>query len=123
MLVKLYKTMNNAQDALTDTLEKGADRLGFHQRSSVDDVAGSAACAVGCIALGAAAMYFLDPTSGRRRRALARDKFTSYFNHQTRRATGKAKDLSNRAKGVVAETRSSLRHLAKDSSKPQDGQP
>ena len=58
------------------------------------------------MAVGAALTFILDPASGRRRRALVRDQFV-HAGHKTRRiAEGTAKDLSNRARGVVAETRS-----------------
>jgi hypothetical protein len=53
------------------------------------------------IGLGAALMYFLDPQGGGRRRALVRDKAIK-FNRQTRETLeGKAKDISNRTKGLV----------------------
>jgi len=56
-------------------------------------------------AMGVLAMYVLDPEAGRRRRALARDKFIR-LRTQTRRTTAvTARDLKNRAKGVVAEAR------------------
>lgn len=55
--------------------------------------------------LGALAMYFFDPVSGRRRRALLRDQLV----HARRRvgdyAEGTAKDLRNRAYGLAAEAR------------------
>ena len=49
---------------------------------------------LGAFAIGALAVYFFDPVSGKRRRALARDH-----------AEGTAKDLRNRAYGVAAEAR------------------
>lgn len=56
-------------------------------------------------ALGAAFMYALDPDGGRRRRALARDKFTR-VTHKTRDGfDAAARDLSNRAAGTFAEAR------------------
>ena len=60
------------------------------------------------MAAGAALTFILDPSSGRRRRALVRDQFVHAGNKTRRLAEGKAKDLSNRARGVVAETRSLL---------------
>ena len=61
------------------------------------------------MAAGAALTFILDPQSGRRRRALVRDQFVR-AGHKTRDAAdAAAKDLSNRAQGVVAETRSMLR--------------
>lgn len=64
------------------------------------------------LGLGAAAMYLLDPQGGRRRRAMIRDKATS-ANRRTQRAIrGRAKDISNRAKGLLHETRSAIAHGA-----------
>jgi hypothetical protein len=72
------------------------------------------------IAAGAALTFILDPSSGRRRRALVRDQFV-HAGHKTRRvAEGTAKDLSNRARGVVAETRSMLRP---DTAQPREETP
>lgn len=59
------------------------------------------ACA---FAAGAATMYFLDPQQGRRRRALVRDQLVHARHVARDEATGRAKDLRNRAQGVVAET-------------------
>jgi osmotically-inducible protein OsmY len=60
------------------------------------------------IGLGAVLMYFLDPDSGRRRRALLRDKWTRMVHRGTDAARATAKDLGNRASGVVAEAKSSV---------------
>lgn len=57
------------------------------------------------LGIGALAMYFLDPENGRRRRALVREKMTHYQKELTHYAEGTAKDLRNRAQGVVAEAR------------------
>jgi len=60
-------------------------------------------------ALGALAMFILDPDQGRRRRALVRDKMVHYGNEVSDLASGASKDLRNRAKGVAAETRGLVR--------------
>jgi hypothetical protein len=60
---------------------------------------------LGALGIGAAVMYFFDPVSGRRRRALLRDQVTHYQNEVTQYAEGTAKDLRNRAQGLVAEAR------------------
>jgi hypothetical protein len=65
-------------------------------------------------ALGAGAMYVLDPDRGRRRRALIRDQVThggNLLENVGVRATGVSRDLRNRARGAVAEVRS---HLSRD---------
>jgi hypothetical protein len=61
--------------------------------------------ALGVLGIGAAVMYFLDPESGRRRRALLRDKLAHYRKEGRGYAKGTAKDLRNRAHGLVAEAR------------------
>jgi uncharacterized membrane protein len=60
--------------------------------------------------LGSGLMYLLDPRGGRRRRAMAADKIRS-AGRKTGRFTGKmARDLTNRARGVAARTRSRFSH-------------
>jgi uncharacterized membrane protein len=57
---------------------------------------------LGSFALGAAAMYFLDPRTGRRRRAKLRDQFVHAVAAE-RALLGKAgRDLEHRAHGVVS---------------------
>jgi hypothetical protein len=55
---------------------------------------------------GASVMYMMDPRLGRRRRAVARDKTIHLGKVARRAARRRARDLSNRARGWVAETRS-----------------
>jgi len=50
-------------------------------------------------------MYFFDPVSGRRRRALLRDQMVHAQKEITTYAEGTAKDLRNRAYGIAAEAR------------------
>ena len=57
-------------------------------------------------AAGAAAMYYLDPVAGRRRRAVARDRTTAACHDAEHYARGKLRRAADRAQGVVAETRS-----------------
>lgn len=61
------------------------------------------------LAAGVALAYVLDPVSGGRRRALVRDKFVRAGNRTAEAAEGAAIDASNRARGLVAEARSTLR--------------
>lgn len=57
------------------------------------------------LGLGAGAMFLLDPDRGGRRRALIKDKAVS-LSHTSKDALDKtARDLRNRATGVVAETK------------------
>jgi BON domain-containing protein len=60
-------------------------------------------------ALGAGLMYALDPDRGRRRRALARDKIVHLVRKGDTGIGARARDVGNRAAGVVAETRARFR--------------
>jgi gas vesicle protein len=57
---------------------------------------------------GAAAMYFLDPDRGARRRALVRDQVNSKALRASRAIKGKKEDLANRAYGTMMEAKSLL---------------
>lgn len=61
--------------------------------------------AVSAFALGALAMYILDPQQGRRRRALARDQLAHAQRQIGETAAAAVRDLRNRAYGLYAETR------------------
>lgn len=58
--------------------------------------------------VGAAVMYLFDPDRGRRRRAQLRDQLTSAARRAGCRANLAARDLSHRARGLVAEAHSWL---------------
>ncbi|HEY5883631.1 MAG TPA: BON domain-containing protein [Pyrinomonadaceae bacterium] len=60
------------------------------------------------IGLGAGAMFLLDPDRGRRRRALIRDKAVNLSNTGKDALDKTARDLRNRATGVIAETKARL---------------
>jgi hypothetical protein len=60
---------------------------------------------IGAFGLGALAMYFFDPDSGKRRRALLRDQLVHARHEIGDYAEGTTKDLRNRAYGLVAEAR------------------
>lgn len=70
-----------------------------------------AACSIG-FGLGAGLMYLLDPNAGRRRRAVVRDKTSSYMHTSGDYLDKKRRHLSNKAQGLVAETRSALRNAS-----------
>jgi hypothetical protein len=65
---------------------------------------------LGCVGLGTALVYFLDPAQGKRRRDLVRDKGTSYWRQTNRAIGGASRHVGNRARGFVMETRARLRH-------------
>jgi hypothetical protein len=58
--------------------------------------------------LGAGLMYFLDREVGRRRRALVRDQAVHLTHAAGDTLDAKSRDLTNRTRGLVATTRSSL---------------
>jgi hyperosmotically inducible protein len=57
------------------------------------------------LAAGAALMYFLDPDSGRRRRALVREKSARYAREARERQAALLRHASNRAHGAMAAIR------------------
>jgi hypothetical protein len=63
---------------------------------------------IAALGIGALAMYYFDPVSGNRRRALLRDQFVHYRKEAREYAGDTYKDLRNRAHGVVAEARSAV---------------
>ena len=60
-------------------------------------------------AIGAGLMYLLDPDRGARRRHVLADQVTSALRSGSRAARERLSDASNRARGLVAETRGRLR--------------
>ena len=60
---------------------------------------------IGGIGVGAALMYFFDPDRGTRRRGLVRDQIVHALNKTGDALDTTARDLRNRARGAVAETR------------------
>jgi hypothetical protein len=68
---------------------------------------------LGVLGIGALAMYFFDPISGRRRRALLRDQLVHAQKEIGEYAEGTAKDLRNRAQGLAAKAKGAVeRHAA-----------
>lgn len=76
---------------------------------------------LGGLGAGAAAMYFLDPDRGTRRRALVRDKAVGLSNDAKRAITGKAKDLRNRATGLAHEAKGLIGGVVNGEEKAQAG--
>jgi hypothetical protein len=64
--------------------------------------------AVAALAAGAAAMYYLDPQNGRRRRALVADRADALRHDAARVAAAKGRRAADRARGLMAQLRSSL---------------
>jgi gas vesicle protein len=61
--------------------------------------------AVGCVALGGALIYLMDPKSGRSRRAWLGDKASSLVRQTGQSFYKTGRQISNRASGLAAETR------------------
>jgi osmotically-inducible protein OsmY len=59
-------------------------------------------------AAGAAAMYYLDPDAGRRRRAMTRDKSLAAGRDLQENARQAGRRISNRAQGAVSEVSSGM---------------
>ena len=57
-------------------------------------------------------MFFLDPSQGRRRRAIVRDKAYSTARETAEYAEKKGRHWSNKARGLAAETRKMASHAA-----------
>lgn len=70
----------------------------------------SAVGVIAGVAVGALAMYMLDPVQGNRRRALARDKIYSAKVHAGKWANATSRDIANRAKGVCVKASHLLPH-------------
>jgi len=63
---------------------------------------------LGGLGAGAALMYFMDPEKGRTRRTQVQDKFNGLSNDLRHGIEGRSKDLSNRAKGLLHEAKSTF---------------
>jgi osmotically-inducible protein OsmY len=69
----------------------------------------TATFAAGCI-VGAAAEYLLDPTAGKRRRHLTRDKALSRVRHRSQDAVRRAKYMEGVAEGVAHRAAQTVHH-------------
>jgi osmotically-inducible protein OsmY len=64
---------------------------------------------LGWLGLGMGLMYMFDPSAGRRRRTLVRDKARSYWSTTENVVGKKARDMQNRTRGMIAEARQRFR--------------
>lgn len=94
----------------TGRKHRGSADAEVHQEES-DGSSGARSLAVGavCLGVGAALMYALDPTRGRRRRAVIRDKALSLYDASGETLSRKSQDLRNRAAGTVASAKAWLK--------------
>ena len=75
---------------------------------SESHVVGRVCAVVAGVGAGALLMYLFDPDRGRGRRSKLRDQVTSKANHLGTAAGSKARDLRNRARGVIHDMSSKI---------------
>lgn len=63
---------------------------------------------LGALGAGAALMYLFDPNGGNRRRAFIRDKAVGLSNDARDTVNKQARNLSNRAKGMLHEAKGTI---------------
>jgi hypothetical protein len=98
-----------SQGRRVDDSSRGSGNMG--RRSGTGSSRGGASAGLMLLAgvgIGAILMYIFDPDQGRRRRALLRDQMVGLSNDASDAIGKKARDLRNRAQGVIAETSSML---------------
>jgi len=81
-----------------------------HQSSCAasSKIAAAAGTGVALFSIGAGLAYLFDPDRGRSRRAYLRDHAHSLFNSGNRWAKGKGHHLTNKARGIYAQTQAKL---------------
>jgi len=91
---------------------EASDRLGYlwhgREHHGLKSGTGQGLAAIGILAMGVGAMYFLDPNDGARRRSVFRDKFLSAFGRMATSLERQGRNIWNRANGIVHEARSSF---------------
>jgi len=106
----LWKQLRGTGEDMSDRARKQA-RSYLGERSPVVPVT---LTAVGCCAIGAGIMYIVDPRLGRARRAWLLDKSRSIVNRTGKSFYRTGRHMTNKAKGVVAETRGAGQDLYQD---------
>src|SRR5688572_16392840 len=74
-----------------------------------DVVTNATVSALGCFAVGAGLMYFLDPSRGPRRRGEVRNKAVGTYRQSDKGLRRTAQHLRNSARGLLAETKARFR--------------
>jgi hypothetical protein len=74
---------------------------------------------IGGVGLGAGLMYLLDPQSGRRRRALTRDKAVHVLHKGGDALRKTSRDVANRGRGLAAETTSRVKSKLRRETLPE----
>jgi len=108
------KYAKRASKAARRAQDQASDRLGYlwHGREShgLESGTSQGVAAIGILALGVGAMYFLDPNDGARRRSVFRDKFLSAFGRMATSLERQGRNIWNRANGMMHDARSSISH-------------
>lgn len=98
----------SARDRAVDAVNRGRAAIAPPPPSPVIPVV---LTAVSFLALGAGAMYIVDPQKGRARRAWIQDKVGSFVRRSGHTAYSKGRHLANRAYGAAAEARGAASDL------------
>lgn len=69
---------------------------------------------IGGLGLGAGLVYLLDPHSGKRRRAVARDKAKHVWRASEKAVEKTSRDLGNRARGFMASVKPAIKEVSDD---------
>jgi gas vesicle protein len=77
---------------------------------------------VGAVALGAAVMYVLDPKSGKRRRAMIKDKAVSIAHKESEMVARTAREFRDRVKGASHKVSEAIGQATADTGRLADPQ-
>lgn len=91
---------------MIDEYEDNGQQSGLEANGS--SRAGEVLAMLAALGAGATLMYLLDPDRGARRRAMLRDRMGSTLRSAEERLVTTRRDLANRARGKLAETRARL---------------
>jgi hypothetical protein len=103
-----------AQAKATAKAAKTARSWGRKQVERKPDYLTISLVAAGCCAVGAAAMFMMDPAAGRRRRAMVRDKAVGAAHTVSDRVTQATRYAQSYAQGKVAKAKSAVQHRTAD---------
>jgi len=94
---------NSAARSARGAVKSARHAVGYEEPSHAGTIAGITTGAIGALALGAGLMFLLDPSQGRRRRAIIRDKTTSAAHRSARYARSTGRHIANKATGLAHE--------------------
>jgi len=85
---------------------------GYDRGPSAGSVVGVTAGVIGALALGAGLMFLMDPSQGRRRRALIRDKAGRYTRETAQYAQSTGRYIAGKARGMAHEVSDAAKNVA-----------